>query len=150
MEQPGQAFQILDPDHRHRAPVIVVEQASSDSVSFVLWNLVHDEEEPGDSTPRWAGPGPVRAEDDALPKTMACFASNIESNVACSLSDVSVLDHSPAGWQAVFRALVRNARLYGQVALPPRVQRRNAPDRDSSGHDFRGVHRSGGRLRHAI
>jgi hypothetical protein len=45
----GQAFQILDqPDHRQRIPVTVVEQVSPDSVSFVLPNLVHDEEEPGD------------------------------------------------------------------------------------------------------
>ena len=40
---------ILDqPDHRQRIPVTVVEQVSPDSVSFVLGNLVHDEEEPGD------------------------------------------------------------------------------------------------------
>ncbi len=50
MEQlSGQAFQSLDqPDHRQRIPVTVVEQVSPDSVSFVLRNLVHDEEEPGD------------------------------------------------------------------------------------------------------
>jgi hypothetical protein len=49
MQQLGQAFQSLDqPDHRQRIPVTVVEQVLPDSLSFVLRNLVHDEEEPGD------------------------------------------------------------------------------------------------------
>jgi hypothetical protein len=44
-----QAIQSLDqPDHRQRILVTVVEQISPDSVSFVLRNLVHDEEEVGD------------------------------------------------------------------------------------------------------
>ena len=73
MEQPGP--QSLDqPDHRQRIPVTVVEQVSPDSVSFVLRNLVHDEEEPGDFD---ASSGRTRTgsvQDDALPKTMACLS----------------------------------------------------------------------------
>jgi hypothetical protein len=82
MEQPGQAFQILDPDHRHRAQVTVVEQASPDPVSFVLRNLVHDEEEPGDFDASLGRSRTGSVQDDALPRTMACLSSNIDSNVA--------------------------------------------------------------------
>ena len=48
MEQLGPVQSLDQPDHRQRIPVTVVEQVSPDSVSFVLRNLVHDEEEPGD------------------------------------------------------------------------------------------------------
>ena len=59
----------------------VVEQVSPDSVSFVLRNLVHDEEEPGDFD---ASLGRTRtgAVQDALPKPMACLSSNVDINVA--------------------------------------------------------------------
>src|SRR2546428_6056671 len=58
----GQAFQILNqPDHRQRIPVTVVEQVSPDSVSLVLRNLVHDEEEPGDFDASLGLPGKERS-----------------------------------------------------------------------------------------
>ena len=80
---PGQAFQILDqPDHRQRIPVTVVEQVSPDSVSFVLRNLVHDEEEPGDFDASLGRTRTGSVQDDALPKTMARLSSNVDSNVA--------------------------------------------------------------------
>ena len=46
-ERPGEMGGLDQPDHRQRIPVTVVEQVSPDSVSFVLRNLVHDED-PGD------------------------------------------------------------------------------------------------------
>jgi hypothetical protein len=49
-------LQSLDqPDHRQRIPVTVVEQVSPDSVSVVLRNLTHDEEEPGDCDASFSG-----------------------------------------------------------------------------------------------
>jgi hypothetical protein len=49
MEPLGQAFLSTDqPDHRQRTPVTLLEQVLPDSLSFVIRNLVHDEEEPGD------------------------------------------------------------------------------------------------------
>ena len=70
-----QAFQILDqPAHRQRIPVTAVEQVAPDSVSFVLRNLVHDEEEPGDFDASLGRTRTGSAQDDALPKTMACLA----------------------------------------------------------------------------
>ena len=67
----GQAFQILDqPDHRQRIPVTVVEQVSPDSVSFVLGNLGHDEEEPGDFDASLGRTRTGSVQDVALPKTM--------------------------------------------------------------------------------
>lgn len=53
----GQAFEILDqPDHRQRIPATVVEQVSPDPVSFVLRNLVQDEEEAPIGPPEVAWP----------------------------------------------------------------------------------------------
>ena len=62
----GQTFQILDPDHRHRVPVPAVEQASSDPVSFVLRNLIHDEEELGDCDASLGRSRIGSVQDDAL------------------------------------------------------------------------------------
>ena len=79
----GQAFQSLDQPHdRQRVPVTVVEQVSPDSVSFVLRNLVHDEEEPGDFHASLGRTRTGSVQDDALPKTMARLSSNVDSNVA--------------------------------------------------------------------
>ena len=60
----------------------VVEQVSPDSVSFVLRNLVHDEEEPGDVDASLARTRTGSVQDAALPKTMGRLSSNVDSNVA--------------------------------------------------------------------
>ena len=60
----------------------VVEQVSPGSVSFVLRNLVHDEEEPGDFDASLGRTRTGSVQDDALPKTMAGLSSNVDINVA--------------------------------------------------------------------
>ena len=62
----------------------VVKQVPPDSVSFVLRNLVHDEEEPGDFDASLGRTRTGSVQDDALPKTMACLSSNVDINVAWS------------------------------------------------------------------
>jgi hypothetical protein len=59
-----------------------VEPVSPDSVSFVLRNPVHYEEEPGDFDASLGRTRTGSVQDDALPKTMACLSSNVDCNVA--------------------------------------------------------------------
>ena len=61
----------------------VVEQVSPDSVSFVLPNLVHDEEEAGDFDASLGRTRTGSVQDDALPKTMACLSSNVAQLASC-------------------------------------------------------------------
>jgi hypothetical protein len=54
--------------------VTVVEQVSPDSVSFVLRNLDHDEEEPDDFDASLGRTRTRSVQDDALPNTMVVLA----------------------------------------------------------------------------
>ena len=52
----------------------VIEQVSPDPVSFVLQNLVDDEEEPGDFDVSLGRTRTDSVQEDALPKTMVVLA----------------------------------------------------------------------------